>query len=199
MWLLLKTLNSRSNKLIISSRSKYFPLQCDNHMLHFSVKIIIPYKGLHLYLAIIPEEYNIIIYCHREWQWETVLMYSIAKTKKRQWSGLLSRIWSYLHACPVDATHCPLRLVSNQMQKYKKSIKMCREFKKNATWSDKYKKHSIKESVCSSLWWHCRNRQHIAMCGWVMFIHSQQGRVPTYPITRLVCSASVALKCYRRC
>lgn len=35
----------------------------ENHMLHLSVKIIIPYKGLHLLLAIIPEEY-IIIYCH---------------------------------------------------------------------------------------------------------------------------------------
>lgn len=36
----------------------------ENHMLHLSVKIIIPYKGLHLLLAIIPEEYIIIIYCH---------------------------------------------------------------------------------------------------------------------------------------
>lgn len=35
-------------------------LKCDNHMLHFSVKIVIPYKGLQLCLAIIPEEYNII-------------------------------------------------------------------------------------------------------------------------------------------
>lgn len=35
-------------------------------MLHLSVKIVIPYKGLHLYLAIIPEEYIIIIYCHTE-------------------------------------------------------------------------------------------------------------------------------------
>lgn len=36
----------------------------ENHMLHLSVKIIIPYKGLHLLLAVIPEEYIIIIYCH---------------------------------------------------------------------------------------------------------------------------------------
>lgn len=36
----------------------------ENHMLHLSVKIIIPYKGLHLLLAIIPKEYIIIIYCH---------------------------------------------------------------------------------------------------------------------------------------
>ena len=35
-------------------------------MLHLSVKIIIPYKGLLLLLAIIPEEYIIISYCHRE-------------------------------------------------------------------------------------------------------------------------------------
>lgn len=34
-------------------------------MLRLSVKIIIPYKGLHLCLAIIPEEYN-NIYCHKE-------------------------------------------------------------------------------------------------------------------------------------
>ena len=51
-------------------------------MLHLSVKIHNPYKGLHLCLAIIPKEYNIIIYCHKEWQWETVLLYSIAKQRK---------------------------------------------------------------------------------------------------------------------
>lgn len=82
----LEDTNSRSNKPIIYSHSKHFFLKCDNHMLHLSVKIIIPYKGLHVCLAIIPEEYNIIIYCHREWQWET---------KKRQWSGLVSCNCSY--------------------------------------------------------------------------------------------------------
>lgn len=66
MLLHLKTPNSSSNKPVIYSCSEHLLLKCDNHMLHLSVKIVIPYKGLHLCLAIIPEEYIIIIYCHTE-------------------------------------------------------------------------------------------------------------------------------------
>lgn len=81
-------------------------------MLHLSVKIIIPYKGLHLCLAIIPEEYNIIIYCHREWQWETVLLYSIAKQRKGSEvdSCQLYLLVQYVHARPAEVTHCPLEV-----------------------------------------------------------------------------------------
>lgn len=125
----------------------FFRLSCDNHMLHLSVKIIIPYKGLHLCLAIIPEEYNIIIYCHREWQWETVLLYSIAKQRKGSEVDSVSCICSYSMCMLVlqKSLTVPSRLVSNRMQKYiykkKKSCTMRREFvpKKNATRSDEYK------------------------------------------------------------
>lgn len=113
------------------------------------------------------------------------------KTKKRQWRGLDSCICSYCMCMLIlqMSLTVPSRLVSNQMQKYKKSCTMRQDFvPKNATPSDEYKKKdSIKESLCSSLWWHCKTKkqQRIAsMCGRVMFIHSQQGRVSTSRFTR---------------
>lgn len=76
-----------------------------SYMLHFSVKII-PYKGLHLCLAIIPEEYIINIYCHQEWQWKTVLMYSTAKQRKKgsdvDWPAVSART---VCACSFDWCH----------------------------------------------------------------------------------------------
>ena len=57
--------NSRPNKLChLYHTLRYFFLKHDNRPLLFGVEKNIPYKGLHLSLAIIPEEYNIIIYCH---------------------------------------------------------------------------------------------------------------------------------------
>lgn len=78
----------------------------NENQLHLSVKII-PYKGLHLLLAIIPEEYIIIIYCHWEWQWKQCYCTLNCKTKKRQWRGLASCICSFsnVHAHPADVTH----------------------------------------------------------------------------------------------
>lgn len=120
-------------------------------ILHLSVKIIIPYKGLHLFLAIIPEEYIIIIYCHWEWQWETVLLYSIAKQRKGSDVDL--------PAVSVLSVMCMLILqmslsvsswlLSDQMQVYKKFCTKHHKFvpeRKKANQSDEYKK-VLKESA----------------------------------------------------
>ena len=103
-----------TNPSFIHAHNDLF-LKCDNHMLHLSVKIVIPYKGLHLCLAIIPEEYNIIIYCHREWQWETVLMFSIAKQRKG--SEVDSSAVSAHTVCACSSRSCFSKFASEQMQK----------------------------------------------------------------------------------
>lgn len=128
----------------------------ENHMLHLSVKIVIPYKGLHLLLAIIPEEYIIIIYCHWEWQWETVLLYSIAKqttTKKTRSDVDLPAVSAPSWMCML-ILHISLTvsswLLSHQRQIYKKSCtmhgKIIPETKRIADESDEYKK-VLKESA----------------------------------------------------
>lgn len=98
-----------------------------------------------------------------------------------KWACQLYLLVQYVHARPVDVTHCPLGLVSNQMQKYKRkgcydATRVCPPPQKIATWSDEYKRGSINSlsaAVCGGT---VKNRQHIAsMCGRVMFIHSQQG------------------------
>lgn len=82
-----------------------FFLKCDNHMLHFSVKIIIPYKGLQLCLAIIPEEYNIIFIVIVEM---TMGNSAAVVCCKMAWDGSeavrLLFCGSFLHAYPVKMT-----------------------------------------------------------------------------------------------
>lgn len=78
-------------------------------MLHFSVKIIIPYKGLQLCLAIIPEEYNIIFIVILEM---TMGNSAAVVCCEMVWDGseavCLLFCGSFLHAYPVKTTqHTP--------------------------------------------------------------------------------------------
>ena len=110
-------LNSRPNKLChLYHTLKYFFLKCDTRPLLFGVEKNIPYKGLHLSLSIIPEEYNIIIYCHTKWQWEQCLCFILQnkheqKAVKRTCNVRLrcDAICPCLHACllaqPQTHTH----------------------------------------------------------------------------------------------
>lgn len=96
------------------------------------------------------------------------------KTKKRQWSGLcqLYPLIQYVHARPADVAHCP-REVSKQpnAKNIKKSCKMRREFvpkkKKMST-----RRGSIKESLCSSLWWHCKKQTARSERVWSSDVHT---------------------------
>lgn len=121
-------------------------------MLHLSVKIIIPYKGLHLLLAIIPEEYIIIIYCHWEWQWETVLLYSIAKQRKGSDVDLpaesaLSVMCMLILQKSLTVCVVTKRPVANISKSSALSItNLSQKEKKKADQSDEYKK-VVKESA----------------------------------------------------
>lgn len=110
------------------------------------------------------------------------------KTKKRQWSGRqLYLLIQYVHARPADVTHCPLQVSQQPNAKIEKSLKRCvKEFAPKKTQSDEYKKGSIKECLCSSLWWHCKKQMARSEHVWSRDVHTFTTRQSFH---RLLCNA----------